>query len=167
MFENEILINQLTKEHLTDVKYVSDKCFKSVYQEDISVYRAIIEVFPDGAWGAFCDNKLAGYIFFHPYKYSEIKPLNSMLKLNGDENCMYLHEIAVLSEYRAYKISTRLLSTFDKVSNLYNYTTQSLVSVQNSIGFWEKQGFSFVREVKEGGYKDSYLMCKAREINNL
>jgi len=154
------MTTQLTKKHLTEVKKVSDLCFQEAYQEDISVYQKIMEVFPDGAWGAFCDDKLAGYIFFHPYKYSEIKPFNSMLSLNGDENCMYLHEIAVLPEYRAHQLSIHLLSNFDQVSKLHNLTNQSLVSVQNSIGFWEKKGFSVLAKIEEGGYTNSYLMSK-------
>jgi ribosomal protein S18 acetylase RimI-like enzyme len=160
MSEYNIIISPLTKKHLSDVKNVNNICFQDAYQEDISVYNAIIEVFPEGAYGAFCDNELVGYIFFHPYKYPAVKPLNSLLALSGDENCMYLHEIAVLPEYRAQHIPTRLLSAFDHVSQSHNLTLQSLVSVQNSIGFWEKKGFAVVREVNEGGYKDSYLMDK-------
>ena len=158
--EYELLISPLTKKHLAEVKSVSNLCFQTVYQEEKFVYESIVEVFPDGAYGAFCDGKLVGYIFFHPYRHSEAKPLNSMLTLNGDENCMYLHEIAVLPEYRSYHIPTRLLSVFDNVSQTHNLTNQSLVSVQNSVGFWEKKGFSVVSEICEGGYKDSYYMEK-------
>ena len=83
-----------------------------------------------------------------------------MLTLNGSENCMYVHEIAVLPEYRTHRITMHLLCAFDKASRLHNLTTQSLVSVQNSIGFWEKNGFAVVREIDEGGYIDSFLMEK-------
>ena len=155
-----MLTNLLSEKHLIDAKNVSNICFLKAYQEDISVYQTIMEVFPDGGWGAFCDNQLVGYIFFHPYKYPAIKPLNSTLELNGNENCMYLHEIAVLPEYRAHNISACLLNIYDKASQLHKLTLQSLVSVQNSIGFWEKKGFSVVIEINEGGYSNSYLMSK-------
>jgi GNAT superfamily N-acetyltransferase len=160
MFENKIQIRPLSKEYLTDVKNISNVCFQDAYREEISVYESIVEVFPDGVWGAFYDNQLVGYIFFHPYKYPATKPLNSMLVLNGNENCMYLHEIAVLPEYRAHRIPTQLLHNFDKATQTHNIANQSLVSVQNSIGFWEKKGFSVVRKIIKGGYKDSYLMMK-------
>jgi GNAT superfamily N-acetyltransferase len=120
----------------------------------------LIKVFPQGAWGAFGGEKLIGYIYFHPYFHQTAKPLNSALNLTGGEDCMYLHEIAVLPEYRLHDIPSRLMKELDEVSALYKMKYQSLVSVQNSVGFWEKKGFSTIREIDECGYVNSFLMSK-------
>jgi len=45
MSENKALTIPLTKKHLIEVKRVGNLCFQEAYQEDISVYKAIIEVF--------------------------------------------------------------------------------------------------------------------------
>ena len=160
MTDNQIYISELSKTHLPEMMIIQHTCFEEIYREEEFVYETLIDVFPQGALGAFCDDKLIGYIFFHPYYYQTAKPLNSALKLTGDEDCMYLHEITVLPQYRSHGIPSRLIKEFYKVSEQYQMKYQSLVSVQNSIGFWEKKGFSVIREIEEGGYVDSFIMSK-------
>jgi hypothetical protein len=37
---------------------------------------------------------------------------------------------------------------------------QSLVSVENSLGFWQKKGFSIICKANENNYFDGFLMSK-------
>jgi GNAT superfamily N-acetyltransferase len=156
----KILICHLSEIHIQEMMDIQKICFREVYRENVFVYDTLIKVFPDGAWGAFYNESLIGYIFFHPYKDQTVKPLDSGLLITGKENCMYLHEIAILPQYRAQDISSRLTDEFDKVSRQYRMRYQSLVSVQNSMEFWKKKGFEFIRKVNESGYVDGILMSK-------
>ena len=160
MQNSQIHICQLSKIHLPEMMNVHKSCFQDIYQENEFVYDNLITVFPEGSLGAFCDGKLIGYVYFHPYYNHTAKPLNSALSLKGDEDCMYLHEIAVLPAYRALRIPNSLMEEFDKVSVKYQMKYQSLVSVQNSVGFWEKHGFTVVGQTDECEYSDGFLMSK-------
>jgi GNAT superfamily N-acetyltransferase len=135
-------------------------CFQEIYRESVFVYDTLVKVFPDGAWGAFYNDKMIGYLFFHPYKNKTVKPLDSGLVLTGEENCMYLHEIAILPQYRARGVPGRLINEFDNVSARYRMNYQSLVSVQDSMGFWKKKGFEVIRKIDESGYVNGVLMSK-------
>jgi len=138
-------------------------CFDEVHQENLFVYETLIKVFPNGAWGAFYDDRLIGYIFFHPYKNQTHKPLNSKLVLKGDEDCMYLHEIAILPQYRSQHIPSYFIKEFDYISKQHQMSHQSLVSVQNSRNFWEKKGFSVIKYINEDGYSGGVLMVKSMQ----
>ena len=160
LIENQLHIRQLSETNLPEMMEIQKDCFLEIYREDVFVYDNLLTVFPDGAWGAFLDDKLVSYIFFHPYKTQTPKPLNSELVLTGNEDCMYLHEIAVLPQYRLYGITNWLMSEFDDISKLCQMKYQSLVSVQNSMEFWKKKGFSVIGKVDEGGYDGGFLMSK-------
>jgi len=159
MLNKLVKIYQLSEEHLFEMMEIHKNCFQEVHQENLFVYDTLIKVFPNGAWGAFYNNKLIGYIFFHPYKNQTVKPLNSKLTLKGDEDCMYIHEIAILPQYRSLYIPSQLMKEFDNISKLHHVKYQSLVSVQSSMEFWRKQGFSVIKEVEES-YVDGVLMSK-------
>ena len=160
MTNENILFKQLTKIHLKQIIEIQNECFQKFHEENINVYNAFLNVFPDGAWGAFYEEKLVGQIFFHPYKNQTEKPLNTELVITGEEDCMYLHEIAILPQYRSYGISTSLLNIFNEISIKYEVKYQSLVSVENSAEFWKKKGFSIVKKADENNYLDGYLMTK-------
>ncbi|MDR1089495.1 MAG: GNAT family N-acetyltransferase [Prevotella sp.] len=158
--EKFLEINPLLEAHIPEMMDIQKICFQEAYCESVFVYDTLVKVFPDGAWGAFYRDRMIGYIFFHPYKNQMVKPLDSGLVLTGDEDCMYLHEIAILPQYRAQGITGRLIDVFDKVSGQYRLNDQSLVSVQGSMEFWKKKGFELVRRISEGGYEEGILMSK-------
>jgi GNAT superfamily N-acetyltransferase len=160
MKTEKILICRLSEIHIQEMMNIQKVCFLEEYRESVSVYDTLIKVFPDGALGAFYNNSMLAYIFFHPYKDKTVKPLDSGLALTGKENCMYLHEIAILPQYRAQGIPSLLIDEFDKVSRQYRMNSQSLVSVQDSMEFWKKKGFEFIRKINESGYVDGILMSK-------
>ena len=160
MPNDNIIICQFSKIHVEQIMELQKSCFQSIHEENIFVYDNFIKVFPDGAWGVFIEDKLVGHIFFHPYKNKTEKPLNSELKLTGAEDCMYLHEIAVLKEFRSQGISSILLNKYDEVTKQFNMVNQSLVSVENSFEFWQKKGFSIICKANENNYLDGFLMSK-------
>ncbi|MDR1182132.1 MAG: GNAT family N-acetyltransferase, partial [Bacteroidales bacterium] len=153
-------ICQLSEIHIPEMMDIQKICFQEIYRESVFVYDTLVKVFPDGAWGAFYNDKMIGYLFFHPYKNKTVKPLDSGLVLTGEENCMYLHEIAILPQYRARGVPGRLINEFDNVSARYRMNYQSLVSVQDSMGFWKKKGFEVIRKIDESGYVNGVLMSK-------
>ena len=160
MAESKIIIKQLSKTHLEQIIEIQKKCFQEFHEEDMNVYDTFISVFPDGAWGAFYEDKLAGHIFFHPYKNQTEKPLNAKLVLTGEEDSMYLHEIAVLQQYRSLGVSSLLLNKFNEISGQYKMKSQTLVSVENSAEFWKKKGFTIIKKADANIYLDGYLMSK-------
>ena len=160
MEKSKIVVQKLSKLHLKQVVEIQKTCFHEFHEENIYVYETFISVFPDGAWGAFFEDKLIGHIFFHPYKNKTEKPLNTELILTGKEDSMYLHEIAILHQYRSYGISKYLLNKFNEISEQYKMMNQTLVSVENSTEFWKKKGFSIIKKADANNYLDGYLMSK-------
>jgi GNAT superfamily N-acetyltransferase len=118
----------------------------------------MMEAYPKGCIGAFIGNQLAGYVFFHPYFEDRVKVLDSALELSGDEDCMYLHDIAVRKKHRGSGLSGFLLEEFNQNTVNKAFNVQCLVSVKSSRSFWERHGFKKVKKITGYGEGDAYYM---------
>lgn len=160
MAEPLIEIRNLYFTDIDKIVNIQYSCYSLDYHEPKEVFLEIMKAFPEGATGAFINGDLAGYIFFHPFSKNKVKPLHFLLSLSGYEDCMYLHDIAILHNYRSLGISEMLLAKFNAETEKHNMDTQTLVGVQNSMNFWMKKGFVVVRPVNDSGYTDAYFMMK-------
>jgi len=122
----------------------------------------MIAVYPQGCLGVSVGGMLAGYVFFHPYRDDAVKPLNLSLVLNGTENCMYLHDIAVHHRYRGMGLARMLMERIDHETRSGGFEIQCLVAVQNSQDFWRKFGFKIVRMAE--GYGESLVYYMKRNL---
>lgn len=140
------------------VMLLQQQSFNSNYMERQEVFQNIMDSYPDGAWGIFCGKELIGYIFFHPYYENVIKPLNSCVKLDGNEDCMYLHEMNISPKHRRMGFPKILFKKFDELTKASNYNIQCLVAVQDSAEYWRKFGFKRIRGFNDSGYTNGVYM---------
>ena len=122
----------------------------------------MIAVYPQGCLGVSVGGMLAAYVFFHPYRDDVVKPLDLSLVLDGAEDCMYLHDIAVHHRYRGMGLARMLMERIDHETRSGGFEIQCLVAVQNSQDFWRKFGFKIVRMV--GGYGESLVYYMKRNL---
>lgn len=159
-------ILNLTSADIEIIVNVQYSCYSPDYHESKDVFLKIMQEFPEGAVGAFINGNLAGYIFFHPFSRDKIKPLSFLLNLKGDEDCMYLHDIAILRDYRSLGISELLLARFNAESEKHKMVVQTLVGVQNSVNFWKKNGFSVIHPVNDTSYTNGFYMKRDLLMGN-
>ena len=62
-------------------------------------------------------------------------------------SCLFIHDLCILDSYRKMGLSKLLLEPIKNTKYL------SLVSVNNSIAFWEKHGFQIARSQPEMSIK--------------
>lgn len=157
----DISVLPLRTRDIDDVIKLQHQNYISGYQESREVFMNILEVYPTGGFGAYFGVEFVGYIFFHPYYCDQIKSLNNQsFTLNGDENCMYLHDICVSRSYQKSGIAIKLIDMFEIMSQANNLRYLALISVQGSLNFWTKLGFQSICEVNHAGYKDAVYMKK-------
>jgi GNAT superfamily N-acetyltransferase len=154
----EVLTRLISRDMLEDVLLIQRECYKDELVERKETFANMMEVYPKGCIGAFIGNQLVGYIFFHPYFEDGGKALDSVLKLSGDEDCMYLHDIAVRRKHRGSGLSGFLLEEFNQDTVNKGFNVQCLVSVQSSHYFWERYGFKIIDMITGYGKGDAYYM---------
>jgi predicted acetyltransferase len=152
------IVQNLTNENILEVITLQKRAYTKDLQEDSNVFIQILNVFPEGVLGIFERDKLAGYLFSHPYLLNHIKPLNSQLYLTGEENCLYLHDMVISPDYQGKGLTKQLFERFLFTAENNDFNIQCLVAVQNSAEFWGKFGFKEVHVVNQLGYSSALYM---------
>jgi ribosomal protein S18 acetylase RimI-like enzyme len=160
MSKPAIKVNRIKLEEIDFVLKIQKNSYIDKYLEKSHTFNRMITLYPKGCLGVCVVRILAAYIFFHPYRENQVKPLDLSLVLDGNEDCMYLHDIAVHHNYRGKGLSKILLERFDQETIRGGFNVQCLVAVQSSEDFWEKHGFKKEFIIENYGGAQAYYMKK-------
>jgi ribosomal protein S18 acetylase RimI-like enzyme len=153
-----VTINRIKLDEIGSVLDIQRICYGEGYLEDSQTFSRMIDVYPQGCLGVSVGGVLVGYVFFHPFHDNAVKPLDLSLVLDGTEDCMYLHDIAVHHRYRGMGLARMLMERVDRETRRDGFKAQCLVAVQNSQEFWEKYGFKTVRTSESYGGSPAHYM---------
>ena len=152
-----IITNFIKLNEVEEVTKIQKLCYNELFWETGESFAGMIDVYPRGCIGIFVNNIFSGYVFFHPYYKDQVKPLNHVFRLDGTENCVYLHDLAIHPNYRGLGLSRILIDRVDLESCRIGLLTQCLVAVQGSQSFWQKHGFKIIKEAKNYGHPTYYM----------
>ena len=158
MADPAVTINRIAPNEIASVLEIQRDCYGEGYIESGSTFTQMIAVYPQGCLGVSVDGVLAGYVFFHPFHENRVKPLDFSLALDGTEDCMYLHDLAVHQRYRGVGLTRALIESFDRETSCASFDVQCLTAVQGSRKFWRNHGFEVVRKIESYGEGPAYYM---------
>lgn len=154
-------IKQLSKDNIDDLMLLEKECFSENLAEEKDSFLRVGKKYPKGSVLLYCGEKIAGYLFFHPYIEGMIHELNATsIKLSGKENCMYLHSFSIHPEFRGKGLTHILFDHFNKVSLEEGYEVQALVAEQHSERFWMRYNFVPVKKICYGNTLSTYMTKK-------
>lgn len=109
-----------------------------VLAERQSLYR-------NGAYLLEVNERPAGYVLSHPWRMGILPTLNTLLgSLPEDADTYYIHDLALLPMARRVGAARFIIDALAKHAMALGFPTLSLVSVNNSQAYWERQGFAVV-----------------------
>ncbi len=158
MADSIVSINRVTLGEIAFVLDIQRDCYGEGYIEDSRTFTQMITIHSQGCLGVSVDGSLAGYVFFHPYRENVVKPLVFSLDLDGTEDCMYLHDMAVHHLYPGMGLTRMLMERVDHEMRRRGFEVQCLVAVQDSRDFWRKYDFRTVRKIVRYGEGPAYYM---------
>lgn len=107
-----------------------------------AAFLRLMELYPEGAIGAFDDEGLCGYGFGVPVESGMTLDLQVPLAaLAKDADTFYIHDVAVARRCLRTGLGTRLGTRLIEHAKARGFRRAELVSVQGSAPFWEKLGF--------------------------
>ena len=113
------------------------------YPENIETVRERLALFPAGCFVADAKDRLLGYAISHPSVIGKPPALDSMLgSLPDGANCLFLHDIALTEASRGLGLGRSLLDRLKAAAQHAGLSRIALVSVNNSRGYWQAQGFA-------------------------
>ncbi|MGY4623668.1 GNAT family N-acetyltransferase [Bradyrhizobium sp. USDA 4486] len=96
---------------------------------------------PDGCRVLIAGDAIAGYGLAHPWTQHHIPPLDGLLQaLPEDADCLYLHDVAVLPDFRG-GAARGYVTTIEALARALDLTRLALVSVYATRPLWERLGF--------------------------
>ena len=125
--------------------------------EPIEAFAQRIRLYPQGCWIAEIDEKLAGYLYSHPWKQNQIVPLADIIQLPQNPDCYYIHDLAVSIHHRQLGIG-KLLA--EKAIAISTFPIIKLVSVLNSHNFWQRFNFNIISKINYAPGINGYTMMR-------
>lgn len=113
------------------------------YPEDEAVFAERLRLAPEGCHVlAAGDGALQGYLVSHPWPVGAVPALNSLLgEIPRDVANWYLHDLALLPAGRGSGAAGAIVAAMARHAAETGYTSLALVAVNDSTGFWQRQGF--------------------------
>ena len=141
---------------IEDIPYVYNiaKDIWTIHTESRIIYENKFFSFPEGCY-VYDDNGIKGYIITHPYNISSPPKINTLLT-NVEINCLFIHDIAIVTEYRGRGIGNEIINKIldnnpfshaltSVTSSLRNCPIVSLVAFDDKAkDFWIGYGFEVV-----------------------
>lgn len=114
-----------------------------LYPESPAVAAERLALYPAGCLVAERVGNLLGYTVSHPGLLGRPPVLDSLLgSLPEKPDCLYLHDIALLSEPRGLGLGSALIARLLMLAKAEGFALLALTAVNNSAGYWQRQGFA-------------------------
>lgn len=115
------------------------------YPEDDAVFAERLRLYPKGCQVLVQNGKIAAYVVSHPWVDRAPPALNALLgELPARPSTYYLHDIALLPEVRGSGAAMDVLTSLVEQALAERLPSLSLIAVNGSAGFWQRQGFAAV-----------------------
>ncbi len=112
------------------------------FPEEDAVFAERLALCPDGCHVLVHEGDIAGYVISHPWTAGSCPPLNALLgSLPADADSFYIHDLALLPLARGSGAAVSIVDVLKDVARSAGYPRMCLVAVNNSAGFWRRQGF--------------------------
>ncbi|WP_293806746.1 GNAT family N-acetyltransferase [uncultured Bosea sp.] len=141
------------------------------YPEDQAVFAERLCLAPEGCHVlAGEDGALQGYLVSHPWPAGAIPALNSLLgEIPRGVANWYVHDLALLPSGRGSGAAGAIVAEIARHAAERGYTSLALVAVNDSTGFWRRQGFREVHDPaldrKLASYDDAARYMR-RDLND-
>lgn len=141
---------------------VQQDCYSEELVESAAVMAERILAFSQTCWGYFVEQQIAGYLLAYPSVLGSITPLAAAFPLYQNANCLYLHDMAISSDFRGQSLAPKLLKHATAEAEKMGLQALALVAVQGAEDYWAKQGF--VKEMNITNEQQAILETYLPEI---
>jgi GNAT superfamily N-acetyltransferase len=117
------------------------------YPEDAAVFAERLRLYPRGCRVFERHGEIAAYLVSHPWLDRAPPALNVLLgELPARPTTYYLHDLALLPHVRRSGASVKVVATLAEQARSERLPSLSLIAVNGSSGFWQRQGFEAVED---------------------
>lgn len=128
---------------------IQEEAYIPEIHEPEDVIRKRLLASPATAWVAEINGKVVGYLVCYLTGIGRITEFSGTFESAECGDTLYFHDLALSNGAKGLRLSDKLIDAA-KMFAIYNKCQYlSLVSVQNSLVFWQKKGFEFYKDLCE------------------
>ncbi|MFZ6689315.1 GNAT family N-acetyltransferase [Undibacterium sp. SXout11W] len=140
-------IRLMREKDLPAVHAVQALAYVAEMVEPLDLLKARLQTSPETAWVAENKDGIGAYLVAYPSQRGKISALGSDFDLSYVPNALYIHDVAVAPRMAGQGVAVALVQQAVSCALAKHLQYGCLVSVQNSLSFWEKLGFLEDREL--------------------
>ena len=112
--------------------------------EEEGVISARLDTAPDTAWVAQTRLGVQAYLVSYPSQLGALTALGDNFQRAAAPDCLYLHDLAVAAVANGLGMGRALINEATRYAEEQGYPFSALISVQDSVAFWQRHGYSVV-----------------------
>lgn len=137
-----LLVRDMRADDLDAVLAIQLACYGAGFVEDGELIARRLAASPHTGWVAEHGGAVRAYLAAYPSQRGKLTPLHGDFEVAPDADALYLHDLAVHPEASGLGLGPRLVRHAWAHALRAGWRHSTLVSVQASIGFWERQGYA-------------------------
>lgn len=127
------------------------------YPEDAAVFAERLRLYAAGCRVLEGERGLVAYVVSHPWRHLEPPPLNALLgALPPQPSTFYIHDLALAPEAQGTGAAADIVALLADHASASGLSSMSLIAVNGSAGFWQRQGFEAVHDPRLDAKLRSY-----------
>jgi len=138
----KLVLRAMTPADVPAVMQIQARCYGPPMQESEATIRARLAASPDLSWVANADGGTGAYLVAYRSRLGKLGALGAPFDIDVDPDSLYLHDLAVDPGCKGLGLGPALVRMALRKADDESLPYSSLVSVQSSKEFWERQGYA-------------------------
>ena len=139
---SRLRVRDMRADDLDAVLAIQLACYGAGFVEDGVLIARRLAASPHTGWVAEHGGAVRAYLAAYPSQRGKLTPLHGDFEVAPDADALYLHDLAVHPEASGLGLGPRLVRHAWTRALRAGWRHSTLVSVQASVGFWERQGYA-------------------------
>ena len=150
----EFSIRSATANDASAYTRIETDAYSSDLQEPSEVFQAKLGLFPSGCKMVDVGSTSVAFLLSHPWTYEDPPKLNSKESgLPAFSDVFFIHSLTVMKAYQKRGLGSALAKAAIELGQRHGFSRFTLISVQDSISFWQRFGFESVERLPESVWK--------------
>lgn len=137
-----VFVRAMRADDLDAVLAIQLACYGAGFVEDGALIARRLAAASETGWVAGHAGKVKAYLAASPSVAGKLTALHGEFEVAADADTLYLHDLAVHPAASGLGLGPRLVRHAWAHAAKAGWRQSTLVSVQASVGFWERQGYA-------------------------
>lgn len=131
------------------VLMIQEQAYVDEILESAEVIAERLHSAPQTAWVAETEAGVQAYLVTYPSRLGALTAWGENFQCAQDADCLYLHDLAVAGAAGGAGLGRALIVAATQYAEESGYRFSSLISVQGSVGFWQRRGYGVVENLSQ------------------